>query len=169
MMVRDKKGSTQKRVIVDLSWPIGRSVNANIPIDMYEGVPATMKLPTPMDLAQAIITAPPTAHLFSLDLSRAYRQLRVDPQEWPLLGLTWNKQYYFDLSLAFGGRWHAAACQRVTEALQFYLGQPRHQSMALPRRHSRAGRRPNHGHQPLQTSQSSHVLARPAGGHSQGN
>ena len=121
MMVRDKKGSTQKWVIVDLGWPIGRSVNANIPIDMYEGVPATMKLPTPMDLAQAIIAAPPTAHPFSLDLSRAYRQLRVDPQEWPLLGLTWNNQYYFDLSLAFGGCWHAAACQRVTEALQFIL------------------------------------------------
>ena len=79
MMVRDKKDSEQKRVIVDLSWPISRSVNANIPIDTYEGTPASMTLPTPTDLAQAIIHAPPTAHLFSLDLRRAYRQLRVDP------------------------------------------------------------------------------------------
>ena len=120
MMVCDKKDS-QKRVIVDLSWPLGCSVNANIPTDFYEGAPASMTLPKPMDLAQAILQAPPTAHLFCLDLSRAYRQLRVNPQEWPLLGLTWNNQFYFDLSLEFRGRWHAAACQRVTEALRFIL------------------------------------------------
>ena len=123
MLVRGKKDSSQKRVIVDLSWRISRSVNANIPTDVYEGTATSMTLPTPSTLAQAIIQAPPTAHLFSLDLSRAYRQLRVDPQEWPLLGLIWNSQFYFDLSLAFGGRWHAAACQRVTEALQFILAQ----------------------------------------------
>ena len=80
-----------------------------------------MHLPTPDELAQAILSAPPTAYVFSIDLSRAYRQLRIDPQEWPLLGLFWRDKYYFDRALAFGGRWHAAACQRVTKALQQFL------------------------------------------------
>ena len=109
MMLRDKKGTDQKRVIVDLSWPLGRSVNANIPFDHYEGVPATMTLPTAVDFATAILHAPKTAYMYSLDLSRAYRQLSVDPQDWPLLGLR-RGSYYFDRALAFGGRWHAAAC-----------------------------------------------------------
>ena len=106
---------------MDLSWPIGASVNANIPYDVYDGEQATMHLPTPDDLATAILAAPPTAYLFAIDLSRAYRQLRIDPQDWPLLGLTWKGLYYFDRALAFGGRWHAAACQRVTGALQTIL------------------------------------------------
>ena len=121
MMVRDKKQSDQKRVIVDLSWPLGRSVNSNIPHDVYENTYTAMKLPTAEDLAAAILAAPPTAHMYCLDLSRAYRQLRIDPHDWPLLGLAWQGQYFFDLSLAFGGRWHAAACQRVTEALRFHM------------------------------------------------
>ena len=121
MIVRDKRDSSDKRVIVDLSWPKGDSVNSNIPCDTYQGHPMTMRLPTPEDLATAIIKAPPTAHIFSLDLSRAYRQLRIDPLDWPLLGLQWDQSYFFDLALAFGGRWHAAACQRVTTALRDIL------------------------------------------------
>ena len=118
MMLRDKKNTTEKRVIVDLSWPLGQSVNANIPYDVYEGAPAHMTLPTAEDLAAAILAAPPTAHVYCIDLSRAYRQLRIDAQEWPLLGLKWKGAYYFDQALAFRGRWHAAACQRVTQALR---------------------------------------------------
>ena len=130
MMLRNKKNSAEKRVIVDLSWPIGASVNANIPYDIYDGEQATMHLPTPDDLATAILAAPPTAYLFAIDLSRAYRQLRIDPQDWPLLGLTWKGLYYFDRALAFGGRWHAAACQRVTGATTDYPGNPEHPHLA---------------------------------------
>ena len=121
MMLRDKKNTSEKRVIVDLSWPIGQSVNANIPFDTYEGKQANMSLPTAEELAQAILAAPHTAHMYSIDLSRAYRQLRIDPQEWPLLGLTWRGQYFFDRALAFGGTWHAAACQRVTNSLRHIM------------------------------------------------
>ena len=87
-MLRAKKNTTEKRAIVDLSWPIGASVNANIPFDVYDDTPTTMHLPTPEDLAAAILTAPPSAHIYAIDLSRAYRQLRIDPRDWPLLGLT---------------------------------------------------------------------------------
>ena len=121
MMLRDKKNTDEKRVIVDLSWPIGQSVNSSIPYDTYEGSPFTLSLPTAEDLAQAILAVPPTAYLYSLDLSRAYRQLRIDPQEWPLLGLIWKGAFYFDRALAFGGRWLAAACQRVTNSLKHIM------------------------------------------------
>ena len=122
MMVRDKKDSKAKRIIVDLSWPLGNSVNSNIPFDVYKGQPTVMQLPTPEDLATALLAAPGSAHMFCIDLSRAYRQLRVDPQDWPLLGLAWNNSFFLDRALAFGGRWHAAACQRVTDALRYVVG-----------------------------------------------
>ena len=38
-----------------------------------------MSLPKAIDVATAIVNIPPTVHLFSLDLSRAYRQLRNRP------------------------------------------------------------------------------------------
>ena len=111
----------QKNTQQTLSCPPGKWVNANIPYDTYEGVKKTMKLPTTADLAAAILTASDTAHLYCIDLSRAYRQFRVDPQDWPLLGLKWRNKYYFDRALAFGGRWHAATCQWVTGALRFIV------------------------------------------------
>ena len=43
----------------------------------------------------------PGCYLYSRDMARAYRQLRSDPLDWPLTGLTWNSKYYFDMSVPF--------------------------------------------------------------------
>lgn len=40
MTTRPKRESTRRRVICDLSWPLGRSVNDGIPQDSYMYVPA---------------------------------------------------------------------------------------------------------------------------------
>ena len=55
-MTRDKRSSDDWRVIVDLSWPTGYSVNDGIPPDVYMGTPYKLGLPGPDDLAKAIIT-----------------------------------------------------------------------------------------------------------------
>ena len=54
--------------------------------------------------------------LYKIDLSRAYRQLRSDPMDWPLLGIEWEGEYYVDLAIPFGLRHGASACQRTSEA-----------------------------------------------------
>ena len=47
----------------------------------------------------------------------AYRQLRSDPLDWPLLGIQWGEQTYLDTSIPFGLRHGASACQRTSEAV----------------------------------------------------
>ena len=38
--------------------------------------------------------------LYEVDLSRAYRQLRTDPLDWPFLMLQWEDQYFVDISVS---------------------------------------------------------------------
>ena len=77
------------RVIVDLSWPLGQSVNSCVPTDVYDGIPFTLKYPTVDNVVQQIRTLGPCALLFKIDLERAFRNLRIDPFDYPLLGLQW--------------------------------------------------------------------------------
>jgi hypothetical protein len=117
LMSRQKKGTHQRRIITDMSWPVGRCVNASIPEDSYQGQPTKTKLPTLHDILAKVRQYGRGAYLASLDISRAYSQLRVDPIDWPLQGLYWNNQYYISTSLQFGSRWGANSCQITQEAV----------------------------------------------------
>ena len=55
--------------------------------------------------------------LYKTDLSRGYRQMRVDPNDWPLLCFTVEGKYYFDLCPPFGMRTSALMMQRMNEAV----------------------------------------------------
>ena len=124
MMLREKDRSAQTfRTIVDLSWPPGASVNACIPKDTYLGEPYKVSLPTVDDLIQQILQAGQGCYVYIRDLSRAYRQLRICPLDYPLLGLTHNGQFWFDTGVAFGARSGALFCQRWTDAIVFIMSQ----------------------------------------------
>ena len=45
-MTREKPGSAHRRVIMDLSYPKGKIVNAEIVKDIYLGLPCILTLPT---------------------------------------------------------------------------------------------------------------------------
>ena len=55
-------------------------------------------------------------------LQRAYRQLPLDPRDWPH-GLFFSEggRYYVDVSLPFGMGWVAASCQNVTSLIARHL------------------------------------------------
>ena len=53
------------------------------------------------------------------DLSRAYRQLRIDPMNYDKLGFKWRNLVYFDISFPFGIRSAAQACQCTTDGLRY--------------------------------------------------
>ena len=40
--------------------------------------------------------------MFSYDIFRAYKQLPLDPADWPLVYLKVSDSYYVDMSLPFG-------------------------------------------------------------------
>ena len=117
MMTREKKNSDEYCVILDLSFLEGHSVNACIPKLLYEGAPYKLRLPTSLDMADLILKYSKGTVLHKIDLSRAYRQLPVDPHDWLLLGIGWQDSMYFDRAIPFGIRPGAMCCQRVTNGI----------------------------------------------------
>ena len=59
------------------------------------------------------------AYIYKSDISRGYRQLRVDPSDWPLLGFTHNGRVFMDICPPFGLRTSAMFMQRTTQAVCF--------------------------------------------------
>ena len=116
LMTAPKKDSDKRRVILDLSFPQGFSVNSGIPRDSYLSSPYKLHLPSAQDLRHQITKTGQGCLLWSVDLKRSYRQLRVCPLDWPLLGFQWRGQFYFDTAVPFGIRWGAMFMQRTTEA-----------------------------------------------------
>ena len=57
--------------------------------------------------------------MHKINLSRAFRQLKVDPADYPLLCLLWQGEYYVDGSYAFGHRTGAMGCSRLTDLLRY--------------------------------------------------
>ncbi|XP_048586681.1 uncharacterized protein LOC116621133 isoform X1 [Nematostella vectensis] len=112
-----KRDSEERRVIVDLSWPKGGSVNDGIPCDSFLGDPFVTCYPTIDDIVEAIVQFGPGCFLYKRDLRQAYRQFPVDPGDYRLLGYIWNGHYYFDTVLTMGLRSAAQACQRATSAV----------------------------------------------------
>ena len=119
----EKRDSEERSVIVDLSWPSGHSVNDGIPSDSYLGAPLSLRYPTIDDIVDAVVTLGRGCYLYEHDLRKAYRQFPVNPKDYPFLGYTWNKQFYFDTVLTMGLRSAAMACQRSTAAVAWVASQ----------------------------------------------
>ena len=126
LMTRPKRNSDHRRVIVDLSFPPGQSVNQGIPADTYLGEEYKLCYPTVDDLAGLILARGQGCLLYKLDISRAYRQLRSDPLDWPLLGLHWpsaDGAFWIDTAIPFGLRTGAMFCMRTTNAVKYMMQQ----------------------------------------------
>jgi hypothetical protein len=122
-----KKGSNcaARRVVLDLSYPPDHSVNAGIPKSSYLDEALQLEYPSVDRLADLLVSCNSEggAWMLKRDLSRAYRQLRIDPFDYNKLGFKWQDEFYFDISLPFGLRSASQACQRTTNGLAYILQQ----------------------------------------------
>ena len=113
-----KKGKSKPRVIHHLSWPrtaANASVNASIfdfdvKLDAFDKALKMIK-----ELGQGCVMS-------KIDIESAYRCIPVRPLDWPLLGLEWKNQYYFDVVMQFGitsataiFEWYSSAAQYIAE------------------------------------------------------
>ena len=114
-----KKDSLERRVILDLSFPEGSSINEGISKDFYLGSKTILTFPRVDDLVDLIKLKGRHCHLYKRDLKRAYRQIPVDLSDAPLLGYCFEGRYNFDEYLSMGLRSAAYICQRVTNAIRF--------------------------------------------------
>ena len=121
-LTRDKPGASHRRVIVDLSFPHGHSVNSGVQSDHYLGTPFLLTLPTIDNITNQVKKLGKGCHLYKIDLSRAFRHVKLDPSDYNLLGLKLN-DLYIDSCLPFGFRTGSALFQRLSDAVRFIMAQ----------------------------------------------
>lgn len=130
IMTRPKRESSDRRIILDLSFPKGRGVNDGITTSDHYGLDITYSLPSIADLIEVIKTNGRGSMMWKTDLTRAYRQLRADPLDAPLLGMAVDGKIYIDRCPPFGCRSSAALCQRVANSLVFMMANMGHRIIA---------------------------------------
>ena len=125
MMTRPKPDGS-RRIIVDMSWPHGDSVNSHIPDGIFDDMAFQLRYPTVDHIVSQISTVGPSARLYKIDLKRAYRNLRTDPRDFTVLGLYWKGKRYVDVSVPFGIKSGASACQMVTDCVTHLMASQGH-------------------------------------------
>ena len=121
-MTRNKPNSDRRRVIIDLSWPIGASVNSGIDKDTYLGTPFALTFPTVDVITDELKRIGRGALLYKIDVSRAFRHVRIDPGDYDLLGLHW-RDAYMDTCLPFGTGHGSQISQRLSDAVRHVMHQ----------------------------------------------
>ena len=116
-----EKGTSDRRFIVDMSFPEGGSLNDGIEKDSYLGEPIELKLPTIDDFTAIIESKGQGCLLFKRDLKQAYRQIPVDGGDVHKLGYIWDGHVFVDRVLPMGMRSSCYICQRTTNIVTYVL------------------------------------------------
>ena len=130
LLTRPKKDSDKLRVIIDLSFPEGASVNSGIQKQFYLGEPIKYSLPSILDLGELVKRAGKGSLMWKNDLARAYRQMRTCPLAYPLMCIKHEGAYYVDICPAFGCRISGASQQRVSQAVCHLMSEKGYTSLA---------------------------------------
>ena len=78
-MTRDKSSLANRRVIIDLSWPIGHSVNSGVDSDRYLGADFILTYPSVDNITDEVLKLGKGCKIFKVDISRAFRHVPIDP------------------------------------------------------------------------------------------
>lgn len=112
-----KKGQPGKwRLIVDLSSPLGHSVNDGIDPDAW-----TLQYIKIDDIIKMLSKFGPGALMAKFDIESAYRNIAVYPPDRYLLGMKWRNAYYVDFALPFGLRSAPAIFNSVADLVEWIL------------------------------------------------
>ena len=84
-----KKDTTERRVILDLSFPLNAAVNNFVSKDKYLGEIVDLVYPKVDDFAQLIKQKGRGCLLYKKDLTRAFRQIQIDPRDINLVSFVW--------------------------------------------------------------------------------
>ena len=116
---RPKRESTQRRIILDLSFPEHHSVNSGISSTMYCGEKMELTYPSIDTLTERIAKLGKGCLLWKIDLQRFFRQLPICPLDYSLIGYRWNNFIYHDRMMPMGLRSAAFVAQKTTNAIVF--------------------------------------------------
>ena len=111
-----KKHSPEWRTIYHLSFPQGTSINDHIPKDPYSL--SYIRVDDAIRILQSLGRG---AFMAKTDLKSAFRLIPIHPDDWNLLGIYWQSQYYVDMYLPFGLRSAPFLFNQLSDGLQWIL------------------------------------------------
>ena len=120
-MTRDKSSSDHRRVIIDLSWSIGQSVNPGVDSDKYLDT-----YPAIDNITDEVLKLGKGCQIFKIDISRAFRHAPINPEELDLLGLHWE-DYFLDHFLPFGFKHGSSILQHLSDGIRYIMSLEDHQ------------------------------------------
>ena len=116
------KDDSKRRIIVDFSYPPGKSINDGIPKTTYLDFQVEFSLPSVESMICRLNFLGIGCLLYKRDLKGAFRQFSTDPGDYIFAGLFWGLKIYIDTRLAMGLRSSAYFCQSVTEIVAKIAG-----------------------------------------------
>ena len=128
-MTREKAQSEVRHTIIDLSRPKGQAVNDGVDKNVYLGGEFQMHYPTVDRIVKQLNAIGPSANIFKVDISRAFRHIRIDPGDIDLLGLQHQGKYFIDLSLPFGFKLGSFFFMKISDAVRYSMNKNGHNSL----------------------------------------
>ena len=104
------------RLILDLSFPQGASVNAGIDREL-----SSLQYVTVDHAARIIADLGVQTELAKIDIAQAYRNIPVHPEDRALLGMQWEGQLFIDSVLPFGLRSAPKVFCTISDTLEWIL------------------------------------------------
>ena len=120
LMTRNKQGSDNRRAIVDLSSPHGLSVNHSVLKNKYLNSYYYLSYPSVDHIVDHLKRLGPGALMYEVNISRAFRHIRIDPGDLDLLGLK-HVSYYLDGSLVFSFKHGSFFFQKCPDAIRYIM------------------------------------------------
>ena len=111
-----EKDDGSYRLIMDLSYPFGDSVNDNIPKEDYSVHYTGFDSAT--DLVRKVGK---NCLMFKMDIKHAFRVLPIRPSQWFLLGFKWMGYYFVNFRLPFGLRSSPCIFTRLADVVCWIL------------------------------------------------
>ena len=97
------------------------SVNKATAKQSFDSEPFVLKLPTLEALIPELERLGQDACLFKVDISRAFRNVRMDRGDAIRLGIKWNDEYFIDQNLPFGAVHGTAIFECITDHIRHIM------------------------------------------------
>ncbi len=111
----------ERRVILDLSFPEGQTVNSGIPKKQYLGSPIDLRFSTVDDMSLLIMKKGRGSLIWKRDLKNCYRQFRIDQGDIRKFRYKVDDQIFVGLAILMGLSPRTYMCQRITSAVGYII------------------------------------------------
>ena len=115
------KDPDKRRVVPNLSYPHGHSLNVNVDKLHFDGKKFVLKFPSVDDIVNEICKYSTEVLISKIDISRAFHNLRVDPTDAIKFGIKWKGEFFLHISAAFGWVHGSSSFQLVADTIKYIM------------------------------------------------